>query len=143
MFPNICTDYWGWLSYLSLLFFGTLHSNGYIFPFLLCFLLLFFSHILEGLPSQPFCLFAFLFLGDGLAPCLLYNVTNFHPYHRGENKWWNKQIIGEKRINLHYTRGTTKNYTNSEGNSKESLAHHSNITQNITLYLQARYNEEC
>ena len=26
----------GWLSYLSLLFFGTLHSDGYIFPFLLC-----------------------------------------------------------------------------------------------------------
>ena len=36
-------DHWGRLSYLSLLFFGTLHSNGYIFPFLLCFLLLFFS----------------------------------------------------------------------------------------------------
>ena len=30
------------LSYLSLLFFGTLHSNGNIFPFLLCFSLLFF-----------------------------------------------------------------------------------------------------
>ena len=29
--------------YLSLLFFGTLHSNEYIFPFLLCFSLLFFS----------------------------------------------------------------------------------------------------
>ena len=32
----LCTDHWGSLSYLSLLFFGTLHSNGYIFPFLLC-----------------------------------------------------------------------------------------------------------
>ena len=32
----LCTDHWGRLSYL-LLFFGTLHSNGYIFPFLLCF----------------------------------------------------------------------------------------------------------
>ena len=32
----LCTDHWGRLSYLSLLFFGTLHSNGYIFPFLLC-----------------------------------------------------------------------------------------------------------
>ena len=32
-------------SYLSLLFFGTLHSNGYIFPFLLCFSLLFFSQL--------------------------------------------------------------------------------------------------
>ena len=29
--------------YLSLLFLGTLHSDGYIFPFLLCLLLLFFS----------------------------------------------------------------------------------------------------
>ena len=33
------------LSYLSLLFFGTLHSNWYIFPFLLCFSLLFFSQL--------------------------------------------------------------------------------------------------
>ena len=32
----ICTDHLGRLSYLSLLFFGTLHSNGYIFPHLLC-----------------------------------------------------------------------------------------------------------
>ena len=28
----LCTDHWGRLSYLSLLFFGNLHSNGYIFP---------------------------------------------------------------------------------------------------------------
>ena len=28
-----CIDNWGRLSYLSLLFFETLHSNGYIFPF--------------------------------------------------------------------------------------------------------------
>ena len=32
-------------SYLSLLFFGTLHSNGYIFPFFLCLSLLFFSQL--------------------------------------------------------------------------------------------------
>ena len=30
---------------ISLLFFGTLHSNGHIFPFLLCFSLLFFSQL--------------------------------------------------------------------------------------------------
>ena len=29
----LCIDRWGRLSYLSLLFFGTLHSNQYIFPF--------------------------------------------------------------------------------------------------------------
>ena len=28
---------------------------------------------------QPFCLFAFLILGDGLDNCLLYNVMNLHP----------------------------------------------------------------
>ena len=33
----LCIDRWGRLSYLSLLFFGTLHSDAYIFPFLLCF----------------------------------------------------------------------------------------------------------
>ena len=35
------SDHWGKLSYLSLLFFGPLHSDGYIFPFLLCLSLLF------------------------------------------------------------------------------------------------------
>ena len=34
----LCIDRWGGLSYLFLLLFGTLHSNGYIFPFLFCFL---------------------------------------------------------------------------------------------------------
>ena len=28
---------------------------------------------------QPFCFFAFLFLGDGLDSCLLYNIMNLHP----------------------------------------------------------------
>ena len=31
----LCTDHWGRPSYLSLLFFGTLNSNGYSLPFLL------------------------------------------------------------------------------------------------------------
>ena len=41
-FPFCCfllflyIDHWGRLSYFSLLFFGTLHLNGFIFPFLLC-----------------------------------------------------------------------------------------------------------
>ena len=42
VFLFLCTDCWGRL-YLSLLFFGTLHSDAYIFPFLLCFSLPFFS----------------------------------------------------------------------------------------------------
>ena len=36
---------------LSLLFFGTLHSNQYIFPFLLCFSLLFFSQLFVRPPQ--------------------------------------------------------------------------------------------
>ena len=40
-----CIDHWGRLSYHSLLFFGTLYSNGFIFPFLLCLSLLFFSQL--------------------------------------------------------------------------------------------------
>ena len=49
----------GRLSYLFLLFFGILHSNGYIFPFLLCLLLLFFSQLFVKLPQAillPFCI---------------------------------------------------------------------------------------
>ena len=34
---------------------------------------------LQGLLGQPFCLFAFLFLGNGLDHCFQYNVTNFCP----------------------------------------------------------------
>ena len=60
-----------WFSYISLHwslreaflfllpFFGTLHSNGYIFPFLLCFLLLFFSQLFVKPPQTtilPFCI---------------------------------------------------------------------------------------
>ena len=64
---------------ISLLFFGTLHSNGYIFPFLLCFSLAFFSQLFVRPPQTAILLFAFLFHGDGLDPCLLYNVMNLHP----------------------------------------------------------------
>ena len=62
-------------SYLSLLFYVTLLSTGYIFPFLPCFLLLFFPQLYVKLPqtttwpsSISFSLEWFL--------CLLYNVTN-------------------------------------------------------------------
>ena len=65
------------LSYLSLLFSGTLDSVGYIFPFLLCILLLFFSVICKASSDLvTFCLVAFLFIGDGFGHCLLYNVVD-------------------------------------------------------------------
>ena len=50
----------GSFSYLSLLFFRTPHSNGYIFPFLLCLSLLFFSQLFLSPPQTtilPFCIY--------------------------------------------------------------------------------------
>ena len=47
----LCIDHWGRLSYLSLLFFETLLSNGYIFSFLLCLLLLFLSQLFVRSPQ--------------------------------------------------------------------------------------------
>ena len=46
---------------LSLLFFGTLHSTGNIFPFLLCFLLLFFSQLFVRPPQTVILLFCISF----------------------------------------------------------------------------------
>ena len=57
----LCIDHWGRLSYLSLLFFGTLHSNGYIFTFLLYFLLLFFSQLFVRPPQTAILLFCISF----------------------------------------------------------------------------------
>ena len=56
----LCIDCWGRLSYLSLLFFGTLHSDAYIFPFLLCFSLLF-SQLLVRPPQTAILLFCISF----------------------------------------------------------------------------------
>ena len=51
------------ISYLSYLFFGILHSEEYIFPFLLCLLLLFVSQLFVRPPKTttlPFCISFFL-----------------------------------------------------------------------------------
>ena len=55
----------------SLLFFGTLHSYAYIFPFLLCLSLFFFSQLFVWPPQAAILSFTFLFLEDGLDHCLL------------------------------------------------------------------------
>jgi len=75
----LCIVHWGRLSYLSLLFFGTLHSDGYIFSFLLCVLLLFFSQLFLRPPQTTILSFTFLSLGDGLDHCVLYSVRNLCP----------------------------------------------------------------
>ena len=75
----LCVDHWGRLSYLSLLFFGNLHSDEYIFPFFLGLSLLFFSQLFVSLPQTTILPFAFLFLGDGLDHCLMYNIMKLGP----------------------------------------------------------------
>ena len=61
-----CIDHWGRRSYLSMLFFGALHSKGYIFYFLLCFSLLFFPQLFVSPPQTAILVFfAFIFLWDG------------------------------------------------------------------------------
>ena len=61
----------------GILFFETLHSDGYLFPFLLCLSLLFSQLFVR--PSQTtFYLYDFPFLGDVFDHHLLYNVMNLH-----------------------------------------------------------------
>ena len=57
----LCIDCWGSLSYLFLLFLGTLHSDAYIFRFLLCFTLLFFSQVSVRPPQTAILLFCISF----------------------------------------------------------------------------------
>ena len=58
----ICIVHLKRLSCLSLLFFGNLHSYGFIFPFLLCLSLLFFTQLFVRPPQTtilPFCIYFF------------------------------------------------------------------------------------
>ena len=76
-------DRWGRLSYLFLLFFGTLHSDAYIFPFLLCFSLLFFSQLFVRPPQTAILLFCIsCFGGLTLNP----DLRNVH-YFLGLATW--------------------------------------------------------
>ena len=62
----LCIVHLGRLSYLSLLFSGTLHSNGYIFPFLLCLSLFFSQAICKTSSDNHFVFLHFFFLGMAL-----------------------------------------------------------------------------
>ena len=57
----LCTDHWGRLSYLSLIVFRTLHSNGCIFPLLLCLSCLFFSQLFVRPPQTAILTFCISF----------------------------------------------------------------------------------
>ena len=61
LFSSICIDHLGRVSHLSLLFFGTLRSDGDIFPFLLCLLPLF-SAICKASSDNHFAFLHFFFL---------------------------------------------------------------------------------
>ena len=79
LFPSICTDHLGSLSYLSLLFLGFLHSDGEIFPFLLCLSHLFFSQLFVRPPQKWFFFLHFFFLGMVLvSTCCKMSWTSVH-----------------------------------------------------------------
>ena len=73
----LCTDHWGRLSYLSLVFFATVHSNGYIFAFILCLSLFFFSQLFVRLPQTTFLNFFFLRMVLITASCTM-SQTSVH-----------------------------------------------------------------
>ena len=73
-------DHWGRLSYLSLLFFGTLHSNGHIFLFFpLFFASLLFTAICKASSDTHFAFLHLFFLGIVLitASCTM-SQTSIH-----------------------------------------------------------------
>ena len=63
LFSSLCIVDLGWLSSLSLLFFGTLHSEVCTFPFVFCVSLLFFSQLFVRPSQTATCLLNFFFLG--------------------------------------------------------------------------------
>ena len=65
------------LSYLSLLFSEALHSDGYVFPFLLCFLLLFSSQLFVRPPQTTILPFFFLVMVLITASCTM-SWTSVH-----------------------------------------------------------------
>ena len=62
LFSSICIDYWGRPSYLSLLFFETLHSMGTSFLFSFALASLLFSAICKASSENHFAFLHFFFL---------------------------------------------------------------------------------
>ena len=76
----LCIEFWGWVSYLPSLFFGTLPSDGYIFPFHLAFHFSFlFLAICKASSDNHFAFLHFFFLGMVLitASCTI-SLTSIH-----------------------------------------------------------------
>ena len=65
LFSSISLHWWPKNTFLSLLlFFGTLHSDAYIFPFVLCFLFLFFSQLFVRPPQTAILHFCISFSSE-------------------------------------------------------------------------------
>ena len=78
MFPLfLCIVYCRRLSYLFLLFFRTLHSDAYIFPFLLAYRLLFFSQLFGSLPQTAILLFLHFSLTTSLKAYLQFGPSQW------------------------------------------------------------------
>ena len=75
--PGLISFRMDWMD--SLLFFGTLHSNGYIFPFLLCFLLLVFSQLFIRPPQIATLLFCISFSWGMVLLCTRGYITTMYP----------------------------------------------------------------
>ena len=75
----LCIVHWGRLSYLSLLFLGTLYSNMCIFTFPLCLFSSLFSGICKASSDSHFAFLHFFFLGMVLitTSCIM-SWTSFH-----------------------------------------------------------------
>ena len=77
LFPLfLCIDHLRMLSYLFLLFFGTLHSVGYIFSFLPCLSHLFLTQPCIMSSQTTALLLEFPFLRDVFSHCILYSFTD-------------------------------------------------------------------
>ena len=64
----LCIDHWGRFSYLSLLFFGTLHSDAYLSFSPLLFTSLLFTAICKASPDSHFAFLDFFSMGMVLIP---------------------------------------------------------------------------
>jgi len=75
----LCIDHRGRLSYLFLLFFGTLHSNGCIFPFSFAFSFSSFLSFCTASLDNHFAFLHFFLLGMVFDHSLLFNIMNLCP----------------------------------------------------------------
>ena len=95
VFPFLCTVHLRSLSYLSLLFLGTLSSVGSIFPFLPCFWLLFLSRLSDGPTTKEILL-------SSVMQAIVKDWVR--STHRTPGLTWSWQTSGTVRCSSHTSR---------------------------------------